>query len=626
MSKLQITQKQHLILEQNALEKEYYAKFNEGKYTLAAPLVIVNPYKIAPLTALIMFRTDTDCEITLTVKGKERRGDVTHTFAAAKEHILPVYGLYSGCTTQVELLSSTGAKHELQITTEVATDEQLPKLLAVKEEEAYLASQWIFLTPTSKHYPLACDYRGDIRWYIRTNLSFDLKRLRNGNLLVGTDRLVQKPYYVSGCFEMSPVGKIFKEYRVPGGYHHDTYELKDGNLLFLSQDYNAATVEDVLVLLDRKSGELIRKYDFKDYFPKKHSGSGTYSAEDWCHSNSVYCDEERDEIFVSGRHIDSVFCFSLSSGELKFVLGDPEGWEQEFVDKYFLKADDKSFMWFYEQHGLSPTPEGNLMLFDNGHYRSKNPDKYLLNKDNYSRGVLYALDRRNMKVQELFAYGEERKAAYFSPYICNVEYYEADRYMVHSGGIAYKGDEVLEDLGSVAYLSEDGDQVRLISTTTELYQGREMYEVSFAANMFRAEKLNPYYAQENFKFTQGEILGTMPVSAEIGVEIPATFSTETLPSEYEAELIEEYDRFKFTAKYEKGDLACLRLQDEQGQFHDYFISTSTSETGAMCVGTFLNKDKRIADLYINKAGLAGSYKVFLTVNELCYDLGLTLKV
>ena len=48
---------------------------------------------------------------------------------------------------------------------------------------------------------------------------------RNGNLLLSTERLVNSPYYMTGLYEMNLLGKIVKEYSLPGGYHHDYDEL-----------------------------------------------------------------------------------------------------------------------------------------------------------------------------------------------------------------------------------------------------------------------------------------------------------------------------------------------------------------------------------------------------------------
>ena len=61
--------------------------------------------------------------------------------------------------------------------------------------------------------PVAYDYKGDLRWYASVNFAFDLKRMPNGHILIGTERLVKMPYFTTGIYEMAFSGKVFKEYQ-----------------------------------------------------------------------------------------------------------------------------------------------------------------------------------------------------------------------------------------------------------------------------------------------------------------------------------------------------------------------------------------------------------------------------
>lgn len=622
MSTVVLTQEKHIIHKQNEQEEQILRAFRSNKkdYTLTNPLIEVNPYLISPLTALVLFTTKKATKITAVVKGKNEANNVVHTFAADTEHILPIYGLYLNQSTEVELRDDSGETSTLHIQTEEElSPEHLPKILDLYNQDNYLDDNWMFLTPTSKHFPVAYDNAGDIRWYTNTNLSFDLKRLKNGHLLVGTDRLLKNPYYISGIYEMDLSGKIYKEFRMPGGYHHDTQELSDGNIIVLSEEADAATVEDTMILIDRETGDILYEWDFKNMFPKEHSGSGSYSAEDWCHANSLVYNEERDEVLISARHLDAIFCFSYETGELKFIIGDPEGWDEEFVESYFFTTMDDSLEWNYEQHGLQLTAEGNLMFFDNGHWRSKNPEKYLKNADNYSRGVLYGIDRENRQVRQLYQYGKERGAEYFSPYISNVVYYEKDRYLVHSGGIGYKDGQPLEGLSTRHMFDNDVD---VESVTTELYKDEVMFELKIAANMYRARKLPPYFASENFEEGLGEVLGELAETEIMTTEVPYEKTTEPIPDKFEAEFVEEYDRYRFTATYESGQLALLILNNGEETLR-YFISTGSDAVNALCIGTFIKDDPRIRDLFVNKKGLNGEYDVYFYVDGTLYDTDLT---
>lgn len=75
---------------------------------------------------------------------------------------------------------------------------------------------------------------------------------------MGTERLVKLPYFTTGLYEMAFSGKIFKEYRLSGGYHHDQFVMEDGNILVLTFDFYSGTVEDMCVLLDAKTGVILK--------------------------------------------------------------------------------------------------------------------------------------------------------------------------------------------------------------------------------------------------------------------------------------------------------------------------------------------------------------------------------
>ena len=57
-------------------------------------------------------------------------------------------------------------------------------------------------------------------------------------------------------------GKVIREYLVPGGYHHDCWEMENGDLLLiLSESPSYETVEDEIVLIDRANGQVKKVWD-----------------------------------------------------------------------------------------------------------------------------------------------------------------------------------------------------------------------------------------------------------------------------------------------------------------------------------------------------------------------------
>jgi arylsulfate sulfotransferase len=613
----------HIISEQYMAEQSFLSEYNKGAYSFNSPFVKLNPYSIAPLTALVMFKTQEPTTISIKVKGKEKAGDISFNFPEATEHKIPVYGLYADHANKVELTTNNGEQTVLTIKTDKAP-ELVKKPSKIKTTSEYFGDNLMFVTPTSNASTAAYDYKGDVRWYSTVNFSFDLKRISNGRLLIGTNRLLMPPYHTTGLFELGMIGKIYNEFRLPGGYHHDQLEMEDGNILILTQDPPRGTVEDTCVLVDRKSGDILKTWDYQKALPQDAGGSGSQSSYDWFHNNSVWYDKKTNSLTLSGRHQDAIINIDYDTGELNWVIGDPEGWPQEIVDKYFFTpvGDLDNFDWQYEQHAALVCPNGDIMCFDNGHYRAKSKEKYVPAKDNFSRGVRYRIDTEKMEIEQVWQYGKERGAEFFSVYICNVEYYGEGHYMVHSGGIGtFKGVPV--DITPVQYRGEDEKYVELRSVTVELKDDVVMYELELPANYYRAEKLKLYSAEDILTFGKGKLLGSLGVTEEF-TTIPPAEPGGMVPDKYNVKLGLEEDRVVFRATFEKGQMVLLQFEGDTT--HSYFIPTTKRPFLAMCVGTFQESDERAVEFPVSKEGLSGKFKVSLIVDESKYETGITLNL
>lgn len=611
---------EHMIKKQARAEEAMLKELRSGAYTIDNPLVSYNLYLINPLSAVISFYTEEETAVTVTVLGKAKEGNITHTFPRAKEHVLPVVGLYSGYVNRVEVREYRGKVHTVEIEVPDVFDGDSP-LESMDTTPEYLQDDCIFLSPSGAELAVAFDYAGDVRWCLNIKCVFDMKRLKNGHILMGTDRLVQMPYYMSGMYETSACGKIYHEYRLPGGSHHDAFEMPDGSLLCLTEDLTSDTVEDMCVLIDRNTGEILKTWDYKNFLEPGLGKSGSWSEKDWFHNNAVWYDEKSHSLTFSGRHMDSIVNIDFETGRLNWILSDPEGWPQEWVDRYFFKPIGTDFEWQYEQHACLITPDGDVMCFDNHHWGSKIRENYRAAKNNYSRGVRYRINTKDMTIEQIWQYGKDRGAKFFSPYICNVEYYNEGHYMVHSGGSAYNKDgEISESLGAL----EQNMGGTLFATTVELCDDKKMLELHTKGNYYRAEKMKLYAEQGNLELGEGSVLGEMGVTKEFDTDIPAPVSSELIPDRYEARIEDEDDRFTFHAKFEKGQLVMLMLEKGEEK-HRYYISTTAVSHKAMCCGTFLESDERVTKTNVNKAGMKGTYEVFVVIDDIKYPCGVSIK-
>lgn len=616
---VQYEYKESLIDLQNKSEEAILKEFNNGIYTVEKPLIKLNPYLINPLSALLLFRTERRQAVTLIVYGKETAGNIVHTFPANTNHILPVLGLYANYDNKVSIRLQNGKEHIFVVKTE-PLKEDAPELISMQTTSEYMRGDMIFLTPSLAALATAFDYRGDVRWHLNVPMTFDMKRLKNGNILIGTERVIHMPYYMSGLYEMNLIGKILKEYSIPGGYHHDQWEMEDGNLLILTEDPDFQTVEDIIVLIDRKTGKILKRWDLKNCLTPGDGPSGGYTDKDWFHNNALWYDKNTNSIILSGRHTDSIISIDYDTGDLNWILGDSRGWSEEKQKYFFIPDNSNEFDWHYEQHACLMTPDGDIMCFDNGHYRSKLREEFRLNKDIFSRGVRYRINQEDMSVSQIWQYGKERGQEFFSSYIGNVECYADNHYMVHSGGIQYYGENASEH---PAALMQNDPAVRAECITVEIFDNKVMMELKVKGNFYRAEKLSLYTPGSNLQLGKGIQLGKLGITPEMDVTVPCELSNEVFPYRYEASVVEEKDRLVFKAIFEGGQLVLVNLESED-EVHSYFVSTAKNKFNALCCGTFIEKDPRSITLNINKEGLRGEYKVRVIVDDLKYETGITV--
>ena len=623
---MSLTSVPHLTEVQFVAEQAFLEQFRAGTYTVQEPLVILNPYTICPLTAVVLFRTEKPCAPTVRVVGKYPGTDLTHTFAEATEHLLPVYGLYADYLNMVEIRLSTGEQSSVRIQTAPYRFHEASHTLLSRAEEGYLDNELIFMMGQLNSRVVAYDRMGDVRWYTTEPFAFSVERLQNGNLLAGSSRVMSNPYMTTGVMELTMCGKIVREYRIPGGYHHDQCELPDGDLVILTQVLDSATKEDVCVRVDRKTGTVKQVWDLKDILPQDVGRTGHASDYDWFHNNSVCYDPRTNCLILSGRHQSAIISIGLDDGKLRWILGTPERWPQEMVDRYFFTpvGDLDSFEWPSEQHSAIVTDDGGIMCFDNGDFRSKDSARFLKHRDSYSRGVKYRIDTDKMEIEQVWQYGKERGPEFYSGYIGNVECYGEDHYLIQSGGIAYLNGEVSEILGSRVGRGPMKDYATLAAITVIVKDGRVVYESLVPANVYRSIKLHPYNEDESLLLGKGELLGSLGSSAQAALPqaFPNFEDAQLLPEELALHVGDEEDRYDLNVRLYEGDDVRFLLRKDDG-IECFLLKTKVPPLSMKELPPEREDGRKCFWRYIHKEGLRGG-QLYLYVNNVLYDTMLTL--
>lgn len=585
-----------------------------------SPQVIVNPYKISPLTALVNFRTEKPVSVTVTIPGKDPLTTYTHEFPEAIEHRLPIYGLYPGQENLVTL--QAGDRSVVIPITPDPLPKNIPKSLNVTKRNELLTNDLYFMTPSSPHArTMAFDVNGDVRWWLDGRYSWEIKRLQNGRLMLGSGKLIADPYYLASMYEMDLLGKVYKEYRTPG-YHHDYHERKNGNLIVAVNNLErekGTTIEDTVIEIDRTTGHIEKTIDLTELLPQDVGKSLDWSESDWFHNNSVYLNEETDELILSGRHQDAVVNIDYSSGTLNYIIGSPDTWPED-MKQYFLTPVGDPFEWQWEQHAASFIPNGDIILFDNGTHRSKHKDTAVSASQNYSRAVMYRVNKEARTIEQIWEYGKARGHEYFSPYISDADYLGDNHTLVHSGGVSYK-DGYVQNLP--ASLS-GADTLR--SFTTEVIDDQVAFELQTDTHFYRAEKMPLYYEKEASATLGGtSTVGRTPQSPAQRWILPDY--AITLPDKTYADadisLTKADGQLVIKGTFHENDVVQLVLSNRNDTWRHRVPMKSEVFSNAACIDVFDTSLPKGDEVTVNHSfsGAYGTYAIFLQINGTLYRTG-----
>ena len=390
------------------IDQQIEAEVQSGAYTFEEPEVIMDPYQISPLTGVAVFQTDEEYRVRVTVKGKTKEADITGVTVKAKGHRVPIIGLYPKTENSVKLellddSDQTIKEMELKVQTD-GLPEEMDDMVSVEKSSGESAYGLTIISGQGVYYPFAYDVNGDIRWYLNHRTStYGVFQLSNGNYIMqdnyGYVSSVTKSF-PAAFYEMDYLGRAVQMYLVPHGTHHEIIEKEpDGNLLILTstlQDH----VDDKIIELDRKSGEIVNSLEMTELFGNDY----TEDVIDWAHLNTVSYQAEDDTILISPRNLNSGVKLNWTTHEIVWILANPEVFKGTKYEKYVL-TPDSDFLWHYRQHtiyqidtdldGNSDTVE--ITMFDN----HRNPEADYYDHEKGSFVTVYAVNEKEKTVSLL---------------------------------------------------------------------------------------------------------------------------------------------------------------------------------------------------------------------------------
>lgn len=407
---------------QEAIDSKLREEYEVGGYSLQNPFIVLNPYGVSPLTALLMFETADDTKITLKVCGHKKTEDVVfNENKYSKKHMIPIYGLYAGENNTIEVIAvdKLGGviKNEVNIQTEPLYGNMLDINLQIfcNSEFAGNVSKGLNFSHSSidgRGIKYAFDCNGNIRWYLADeNLPLGTN-YNNGKNIYRSWGAASK-YDDSLITQESYIGRIEKIFFVPGGIHHDVYVSND-KILVTSNHINSN--QDSVLCLDITNGNIEFEIDYRKLLPRARY-VGVFHSEkpnDWVHINSIV---SYDGDFISSSNLQSAVLRHDKKGKIKWILSDPQDYPM-YWKQYILRPIGAGFEYPYNQHAVEILPDYDnnpdtvdILLFDNG--TSRNNMNSMMRKSSiqpelYSRLVHYRVNEKNMTVEQVWEYGKDR--------------------------------------------------------------------------------------------------------------------------------------------------------------------------------------------------------------------------
>ena len=163
-----------------------------------------------------------------------------------------------------------------------------------------------------------------------------------------------------------------------------------------------------------------------------------------------------------------------------WILGTPENWDPEIFGEFLLNpTNDNEFFWQYHQHGAKITPNGNILLYDNGNFRASPFDPPL--EEEFSRAVEYKVDQETMEITQVWEYGQFASERIYTDFLGDSDFLP-------------KTGNVLITFGGIRDPERDPERAARIIEVTHTTPAEVVFDLSMEGdNAYRSERISSLY-------------------------------------------------------------------------------------------------------------------------------------
>ena len=573
---------------------------NQKKYTFDDPYVELNPYKISPLSAIIIFNTNKEEEISVTINER-----LVTTMEATKKHVIPIYGLKEDFDNVIKIVSKDNEKI-INIKTDKSNIEY--PLVVEKKSELLNDEELYFTVASYKTYLTGWDCEGNLRFYLTVDNRMDVEWLDNGHFLIGTSQ-GQFAENFAAFVEMDYLGKIYNYYVPSNGYSFEFQVLNNGNYMLAGGNKPVYIGEQVIYEVNPADGKtenlinlssIIKEIDPE--FDSQYLGQKAIR-------NSFYYNEKGDELVVSFRGWDAILSFSFKEKKLNWIFTNlnNELFKNDIWKNYLVKS--KNGLYPGGQHSVFITSDGNIGMFNNGYdrlhgFENGGNDLVSYYRDNYSSADIYKIN--NMSANLVWKYDASKSL--FSHQYGSFRELSNGNYLIDFG-YNLKDEYRLSDEGSLSQAEANPDNI--FSKIIEVDKNKNIiFSATCEEGKYRAFKHDMYSdVTKNLSINSLNIFNTLE-------------EDKTDESSYQEISLDDASEWIYSTQLTFNTFTTNYEINENDNIDLYFVN----KTGKIYILNYKDKDNNQKNRIFNIKLPTGEYALYINLNNKIYKTNKVYKV
>lgn len=358
-----------LISKQNK-QDEKVLEYIEDNYTIDNSKIIINPYYINPLSALIIFNTPNNIDLEILLNDEEYQ-----TIENEKEFIIPIIYLKEDYNNKITLRANNEEYNYY-----LKTDKLIETNISINSNKN---SKYLVSSPNSDIKHSIFDAKGNLIWYLDLDSSDFLEEYDDESFIIGVEETKENANVVtqSGIYIIDYLGKIIKRIDTEYSYHHEAI-FKDGYAYLLGTKGNIPM--NLIYKLNLDDASIQDEIDIYELLIAENPQIKTYldTLTNGLFINSLdYLD---GNLLISIRNLNTVMSINSKNSNINWIITNSKEMKQ-----YFSKYIKETKVKLLGNHHAKFIDKNTISIYNNGYDYSKEYE------NTYASGIV--LDITNSK-------------------------------------------------------------------------------------------------------------------------------------------------------------------------------------------------------------------------------------